>query len=144
MLTMIDSNMSTGGVEPAFYNVTGKHILDGNLLVLYLTFSAAGNSQSCLYTPPPASSLASIEPNVTDVLTTCQPWGLTVKGGTKPYQIVLEALNSPVITNVTMGPDDDVFTFIDRADPNGYMMGMYLYSCSIGFFLHSYFLICIR
>jgi hypothetical protein len=41
--------------------------------------------------------------NVTDTLTTCQPWGLTIKGGTPPYNLTLAAVNSPVVTNVTMG-----------------------------------------
>ena len=35
-------------------------------------------------------------------------------------------MNSPVITNVSMGPEDDVFTFIDRADPKGLLMGKWI------------------
>lgn len=69
------------------------------------------------------STVASITPNVTNKIETCEPWGLTVSGGKKPYQIVLSALDSPVITNVTMGPDDDVFTFVNRADPNENLLG---------------------
>lgn len=46
-----------------------------------------------------------------------------------PYTIVFSALNSPVITNATMGTGDDVFTFIDRADPNELLMG----ECIIAF-----------
>ena len=65
----------------------------------------------------------SVNPNVTDTLTTCQPWGLTIKGGQKPYFIVLSALNSPVITNATMGAGDDVYTWPNRADPGGQIMG---------------------
>nr|GAT54395.1 predicted protein [Mycena chlorophos] len=38
--------------------------------------------------------------------------------GTPPYNVTLAAIDSPVVTNVTMGPDDDVFTFIDRANPD--------------------------
>ncbi|THG95943.1 hypothetical protein EW026_g5799 [Hermanssonia centrifuga] len=101
---MIDSNGSTGGVAPNLYTMN------------------AGSDTSCLPTNPATSSLASIQPNVTGTLTTCQQWGLTIEGGKKPYTVVLSALNSPVITNVTMGPDDDVFTFPDRADPNTSLM----------------------
>lgn len=72
---------------------------------------------------PLMSSLARITPNVTTSIETCEPWGLTVLGGKKPYQVVLSALNSGIITNVTMGANDDVFTFIDRADPNELLMG---------------------
>lgn len=104
MLTMVDSNKSTGGIPPNLFNVT------------------AGSSTSCLPQPPPDITDFAIHPNVTDALTTCDPWGLNVTGGQKPYTIVLSALNSPVITNATMGPDDDVLTFIDRADPNGELM----------------------
>ncbi|GJE93630.1 hypothetical protein PsYK624_097900 [Phanerochaete sordida] len=113
ILTILDSNttttsagsgVGTGGVSPITYNVT------------------AGTDTSCLYTPPDVSTLPSIHPNFTDTLTTCQPWGLTIKGGKPPYTVVLAALTSPIITNVTMPAEDDVFTFIDRADPNGQLM----------------------
>ncbi|KAJ6553282.1 hypothetical protein B0H19DRAFT_1263678 [Mycena capillaripes] len=39
-------------------------------------------------------------------------------GGTPPYGLTLAAVNSSLVINVTMGPADDQFTFIDRADPN--------------------------
>ena len=61
--------------------------------------------------------------NVTKVLQTCQPWGLTVKGGVPPYNLSLAAFNSPVVTNVTLPYGDDAFTYIDRADPNGQLIG---------------------
>lgn len=60
---------------------------------------------------------------MTDTLSTCQPWGLTIKGGQQPYTVILAALNSPVITNVSMGSGNDVLTYIDRADPNGQLLG---------------------
>jgi hypothetical protein len=46
-----------------------------------------------------------------------------VEGGTKPYNVSLAALNSPIVTIVTLGPDDDMFTFIDRADPHMVFVG---------------------
>ncbi|KAI0804495.1 hypothetical protein BC629DRAFT_1180952 [Irpex lacteus] len=107
MLIVLDSNGNTGGVTPGLYNVT------------------EGTETNCLPTlsddmlPP---TIASITQNITDRIETCEPWGLTVSGGTKPYQIVLSALESPIITNVTMGANDDVFTYIDRADPGEQLM----------------------
>jgi hypothetical protein len=98
MLTMLDSNGSTGGVAPTLYGVI------------------AGTDTSCLPSSP--TSQFTVQANVTTSVKTCQPWGLTIKGGVQPYNISLVALDSPVVTNVTMGPLDDVFTFIDRADPN--------------------------
>lgn len=53
---------------------------------------------------------------------------MTIEGGQKPYTVVLSALDSPIITNITMGPEDSIFTYIDRADPNGQLMGEYLYN----------------
>lgn len=89
----------------------------------------AGKDTSCLPPLPSQDStdIPSILPNVTGTISTCDPWGLQIVGGQKPYQIALSACDSPVITNVTMGPDDDVFTFIDRADPNGQLMGEQLH-----------------
>jgi len=98
MLSMIDSNKSAGGVAPILYSVV------------------AGSDQSCL--PPPPAYDFIVTTNVTDTLTTCQPWGLTISGGVQPYTVTLAELDSPIITNVTLGPLDDAFTFIDRADPN--------------------------
>ncbi|KAI0942404.1 hypothetical protein AcW1_003046 [Taiwanofungus camphoratus] len=103
MLTMVDSNGSTGGVPSTLFNVT------------------ASSNTSCLPAAP-SDSIARISPNVTSTLTTCEPWGLTITNGTRPYNVIFSALNSPVITNVTMGPEDDVFTYIDRADPNGELL----------------------
>lgn len=40
---------------------------------------------------------------MTDTLTTCQPWGIIIKGGVPPYNVTLAAVNSPIVTNVTMG-----------------------------------------
>ncbi|KAK7018624.1 hypothetical protein R3P38DRAFT_2983573 [Favolaschia claudopus] len=98
LLTVVDSQGSSGGVPPNLFTVV------------------AGQSTQCIPQPsndPPFTVTA----NVTDTLTTCQPWGITIKGGVPPYNLTLAAVNSPIITNVTMGPVDDQFTFIDRADP---------------------------
>jgi len=106
MVGMVDSNTtagggsggSSGGLAPMIYNVI------------------PGNDTSCL--PPAPTSQFNVKFNVSTTLTTCQPWGMTISGGTQPYTITLAALDSPIITNVTMGLMEDVFTFIDRADPN--------------------------
>ncbi|KAJ7826535.1 hypothetical protein B0H13DRAFT_1657479, partial [Mycena leptocephala] len=64
--------------------------------------------------------------NVTDVLATCAPWGLTVHGGMPPYTLTLAALDSPSVTNVTLGPNGSMFTYINRANPGSQMIGMFL------------------
>ncbi|KAJ7312404.1 hypothetical protein DFH08DRAFT_654985, partial [Mycena albidolilacea] len=107
LLQVVDSQGSSGGVPPNLFTVV------------------AGQSTQCI---PAASNDPpfTVEANVTDTLTTCQPWGIKIKGGTPPYDLTLAAVNSPLVINVTMGPADDQFTFIDRADPNTQLIGMRL------------------
>jgi len=99
VLSVVDADGSAGGVPPQILTVI------------------PGQTTSCVVTPqttPPFTVTA----NVTDELTTCQPWGLTVKGGAPPYNVTLLQPNSPVVTNVTMPFGLDTFTFIDRANTN--------------------------
>ncbi|CCM00033.1 uncharacterized protein FIBRA_02059 [Fibroporia radiculosa] len=102
MLSMVDSNGSAGGISPTLFNVT------------------AGSDTSCI--PPAPSNPPHIASNVTDSLTTCEPWGLTITNGTQPYSVVLAALDSPVTTNISMAQGFNVFTYIDRANPNGQIL----------------------
>ncbi|KIP02077.1 hypothetical protein PHLGIDRAFT_60745, partial [Phlebiopsis gigantea 11061_1 CR5-6] len=81
------------------------------------THKRAGSDTSCLPSSIDTSKIASINPNVTDTLSTCEEWGLTITGGQKPYTVVLSALNSPIITNITMGAKDNILTWPNRADP---------------------------
>ncbi|TDL23398.1 hypothetical protein BD410DRAFT_681132, partial [Rickenella mellea] len=102
LLTIADANNDAGGFPPTVYT------------------TIAGSSTACV-PPKPAVNITVVQ-NVTGTLFTCKPWGLRVYGGTLPYTISLAALSSTLVTNVTLGPHDDVFTFIDRADPNGMLM----------------------
>ncbi|KAI0804496.1 hypothetical protein BC629DRAFT_1590764 [Irpex lacteus] len=105
MLMVGDSKQNTGGFSSILYNVT------------------AGTDSSCLSTEDTQSStLPHIKPNVTGKIQTCEQWGLTISGGKSPYQIVLSALSSPTMTNSTMSADDDVYTYVNRADPNQLLM----------------------
>jgi shikimate 5-dehydrogenase len=88
----------------------------------YSRILEAGQTTQCV-TSPSLTPDFTVTANVTKTLQTCQPWGFTVKGGVPPYVITLAALNSPVVTNVTMPHGDDAFTYIDRADPNGQLIG---------------------
>ncbi|ESK90387.1 hypothetical protein Moror_13704 [Moniliophthora roreri MCA 2997] len=97
ILDLVDSEGNSGGVPPLVY------------------FVEAGNSD-CLPQIPDSSDFT-VSANVTSVANTCEPWGLRIKGGVKPYNITFFQLNSLVATNVTMGKDDDAFTFINRGDP---------------------------
>ena len=61
--------------------------------------------------------------STSDTINTCDPWGLRIKGGNKPYNVTFMQINSPIVTNVTMGPNDDGYTYRMRGDPDKYMIG---------------------
>ncbi|KAF6752611.1 hypothetical protein DFP72DRAFT_1070181 [Ephemerocybe angulata] len=104
LLTVVDSTGSFGGVPPRMFDVI------------------AGVSTSCVV-PEPTSPTFTISSNITtNRLETCEPWGITIKGGIPPYNLSIAAVNSPVITNVTIPSGFDAFTYINRAEPNGQMI----------------------
>jgi hypothetical protein len=103
VLSVVDANGSAGGIPPQILTVI------------------AGQSTQCV-TAPLTTPPFTVTANVTSELTTCQPWGLTVKGGVPPYTVTLAELNEPVVTNVTMPFGLDSFTFINRANPNGQLI----------------------
>ncbi|TBU40519.1 hypothetical protein BD309DRAFT_899770 [Dichomitus squalens] len=101
-LTIVDGEGNTGGFANSFFDVV------------------AGASTSCQ--PPAPKDPPVVHSNVTTAINTCDPWGLTVTGGVKPYSISLAAIRAPVVTNVTMGPNDDVLIYVDRADPGSQIL----------------------
>ncbi|KAF8193736.1 hypothetical protein BJ912DRAFT_960300 [Pholiota molesta] len=103
-LSVVDANGSAGGIQPRMFTV-----------------NESTNTQ-CVTTPTltPAFTITS---NVTGDLETCQPWGLTVQGGVPPYIVTLGALDSPYVTNVSIPVGDNNFTYINRAAPNGQLIG---------------------
>jgi len=99
LLSMADANGGAGGMSTPLFTV------------------AAGQDTSCL-PPAPSTSLA-ITPNVTSNLSTCDPWGLTVTGGSAPYNVSLMSVGSTIVTNISIPRGFDVLTYINRANPNG-------------------------
>lgn len=88
--------------------------------------SLEGSDTSCIASPP--QNLPVITSNVTDDLGTCDPWGLLIAGGTKPYSLYLTALTASVITIVEMGANDNLYTYINRAAPGTLLSGAYVLS----------------
>jgi hypothetical protein len=122
ILSVVDANGSAGGIPPNKMNVIGEPSFFHNSQFFNQDNLEAGQTTQCVTTPltsPPFTVTA----NVTKDLQTCRPWGLAVKGGVPPYAITLAAPNSPIVTNVTLPYGDDAFTYINRADPNGELMG---------------------
>ncbi|KAH9475367.1 hypothetical protein JR316_0012478 [Psilocybe cubensis] len=105
VLSVVDSTGGAGGITSKVIGVI------------------AGNSTQCVV-PSPAGQSFTVTANVTDlaVLTTCQPWGLTIKGGVSPYNVTLVQLNSPVTTNITMPNGLDRFTYINRNNPDSLLI----------------------
>ncbi|KDQ50213.1 hypothetical protein JAAARDRAFT_186448, partial [Jaapia argillacea MUCL 33604] len=102
MLTMADANGNAGGVDPVIRTVT------------------PGSSSTCqMPTPDPSFAMTA---NVTGTLQTCQPWGLSIQGGTPPYGVTVARLNTPVVTNMTVPSGDDIVTYINRAEPLGVIL----------------------
>ena len=66
--------------------------------------------------------------NITGNVSTCDAMNFTVHGGKAPYSITLAAPNSTVLTNVSFGPTDNYMVYINRADPNNYLMGKWMCS----------------
>jgi hypothetical protein len=72
------------------------------------------------------SSIPKLVPNITNAdIQTCEPWGMTVSGGTPPYTVTLAALGAPVFTNVNSPniTDYNRFTYVNRADPGTDLIG---------------------
>ena len=61
-------------------------------------------------------------------LQTCAPLRLDVTGGIKPYTITIAAVAAPVVTNVSLGLDDDELIWFQRSGPNSQLIGNFWYN----------------
>jgi hypothetical protein len=120
VLSVVDAVGDGGGIPPNVYTVIREFNADCNAFTQQHAFPA-GTDASCL--PDPPTSNFTVFVNVTKTLSTCQPWGMTISGGVPPYSVTLATLDSPDITNVTLGPLDNAFTYIDRSNPNTRLIG---------------------
>ncbi|TFY73611.1 hypothetical protein EWM64_g10401 [Hericium alpestre] len=84
----------------------------GSQLMLAL-IDADGNSGGVM---PSILTVAvpSVTANVTQDLAACEPLGLTIRGGTRPYTVSVVGIDSAV-SNFTLGPRDDIFTWTNQA-----------------------------
>ncbi|KAF5313832.1 hypothetical protein D9619_013011 [Psilocybe cf. subviscida] len=102
LLSVADSTGGAGGVPPQLLTVI------------------PGQTTQCVSTPDVSDQPFTVKANVTKTLQTCQPWGITVSGGTPPYTVTLAETNQPVITNVTMQVQGaNRFTYPNRGVPGG-------------------------
>ncbi|KAJ7167160.1 hypothetical protein C8R43DRAFT_984400 [Mycena crocata] len=103
VLGVVDSEGTSGGIDPPLYTVI------------------EGEETQCIPAMAQESEFT-LSANVTDALSTCQPWGLVIRGGTPPYNLTFAALDAPDATNVTLGPEDAGFTYINRVPPQTQMI----------------------
>lgn len=123
LLTVIDSKGLSAGVSIATYDIAGKSSSIITYTLTQCTETLSDGDSSCLPSAPSVN--ITLTANITkSSITTCDKLGLRVwGGGKKPYTITLAAKNSTLVTNITLGPTDDVATYINRADPNGDLLG---------------------
>jgi hypothetical protein len=56
-------------------------------------------------------------------LKTCDQLVIDMSGGQPPYSVTIAATNSDVVTNVTLSPQNNRYTYVNRASPGGNMVG---------------------
>ncbi|THH14744.1 hypothetical protein EW146_g5621 [Bondarzewia mesenterica] len=100
ILSVVDSAGNSGGVASSAFTVK-----DG--------------SSSCL--PAVPMSLPQVNANVTKDLNTCEPLGLFMGGGVPPYTVSIAQMGG-FVTNVTLGPQDNMYTWINQASPNSELL----------------------
>ncbi|KAJ7208286.1 hypothetical protein GGX14DRAFT_633919, partial [Mycena pura] len=105
LLTVVDSQGISGGIS------------DSPLFTV-----VAGETTQCLPAPDTRSPFT-VAANSSGTLATCAPWGLAITGGTPPYNVTVAKAGAADVTNVTLGPTDSVYTYINRAEPGGVMIG---------------------
>ncbi|KAJ7861013.1 hypothetical protein B0H14DRAFT_3134731 [Mycena olivaceomarginata] len=98
LLGVVDSLGTSGGIDTGFYTVIG--ILTG------------GSTTQCI--PSDSRPAFTITSNLTSgsTLSTCDGWQLSIQGGMPPYKVTLAPSNSADVVNVTLGPNDSVFSYL--------------------------------
>lgn len=120
LLQVADSLGNTGGVGGIPYNVTGEWSTLLQFITARSNTHVDGTSTNCH--PSTETSDVTLSTDVT-ALTTCDPLVLNLGGGQTPYTVSLVATNSPVVTNVTLGAEDNQYTWINRGTPGDSLIG---------------------
>ncbi|PPR06300.1 LOW QUALITY PROTEIN: hypothetical protein CVT26_005132 [Gymnopilus dilepis] len=99
-LLVIDSKGDSGGVPSTLYTVD------------------EGDRTHCIISPKSPSFTIAANVTSPSEINTCDPWGLTIRGGTPPYTVTILQPNSPTYTNATVASGFDAFTYINRGVPS--------------------------
>ncbi|GLB42979.1 hypothetical protein LshimejAT787_1204280 [Lyophyllum shimeji] len=103
LLYLLDGAGNSGTIPPTPYTVTG------------------GQSSQCLPSSPNSSSFT-VTPNVTEQIATCDLWQLVVRGGSPPYNVLLASPGASSVTNVTLPAGSNMYTYVNRAAPQGTLL----------------------
>ncbi|KAJ6527815.1 hypothetical protein B0H19DRAFT_1195872 [Mycena capillaripes] len=106
-LGVVDSLGTSGGIDTGVYTVVG------------------GSRTQCI--PSDSRPAFTITSNLTSgsTLSTCDGWQLSIQGGTPPYKVTLVPSNSADVVNVTLGPNDSVFNYLNQLPPGSQLLGFF-------------------
>ncbi|KAJ7844714.1 hypothetical protein B0H13DRAFT_2676105 [Mycena leptocephala] len=104
LLGVVDSLGTSGGIDTGVYTVVG------------------GSTTQCI--PSDSRPAFTITSNLTSgsTLSTCDGWQLSIQGGTPPYKVTLAPSNSADVVNVTLGPNDSVFNYLNQSPPGSQLL----------------------
>ncbi|KAK7018094.1 hypothetical protein VNI00_018374 [Paramarasmius palmivorus] len=102
ILSVVDSQGTAGGTGPQV--------------------SVEAGDPNCTFQNADIPTDFTIVSNATNDIQTCEPWGIRISGGVKPYNLTLLPPSSPALTNITMGPTDDGYVYINRASPGSILV----------------------
>ena len=126
---MTDSLGDSGGtsslvtVGSEFFYIHRLACIYDILLANAITCKCLGGDTKCLPQKPSVNITLTANHSTSETLTTCDPLGLQVSGGQEPYNLTLAEANSAVVSNITLGPGNDGFTWPSFASPSGQMIG---------------------
>ena len=132
MLTVADAQGNSGGQAGTIFTVSGELCrIFTNDRSAYAYTDASNNDDSCMKSTSPSANMT-LWANVStsDDLSGCQPLGLRITGGQKPYTISIAGSAGSSVTNVTLGENDDVYTWPNTVKSGSQIIGKLL---SLGF-----------
>ncbi|KAJ7720141.1 hypothetical protein B0H14DRAFT_2642758 [Mycena olivaceomarginata] len=98
----------------------------GTLLLLgvvdSLGTSGGGSRTQCIPSDSRPAFTITSNLNSGSTLSTCDGWQLSIQGGTPPYKVTLAPSNSADVVNVTLGPNDSVFNYLNQSPPGSQLL----------------------
>ncbi|KAF9033885.1 hypothetical protein BJ165DRAFT_1356899, partial [Panaeolus papilionaceus] len=70
---------------------------------------------------PPFTATSNVTAD--NFLDNCEPWAITISGGTPPYKVSFVQPDSTVMTNVTLPAKDNTYTFVNSSLPGTVLLG---------------------